>query len=76
MASTGSSHGKGSGANHMTNMVRVTDETYIALRGESFKYQAQLGRQVSMGQIISAALTVAGNHPEEISNALTGESND
>lgn len=57
----------------MTNMVRVTGETYMALRGESFKYQAQLNRQVSMGQIISAALTIAGNHPDEIVAILTGE---
>ena len=56
----------------MTNQARVNDATYRILRTESLKYQLQLKRQVSMGELISAALAVAANHPDEMSEILTG----
>jgi hypothetical protein len=57
----------------VANQARVNDATYRILRTESLKYQLQLKRQVSMGELISAALAVAANHPDEISAALAGD---
>jgi hypothetical protein len=56
----------------MANQPRVNDATYKTLRIEAAKYQFQLSRQVSMGELISAALAVAANHPDEMSEILTG----
>jgi hypothetical protein len=55
------------------NQVRVKDTTYGTLRTESLKYQLELKRQVSMGELISAALAVAAKHPGEISKILAGD---
>jgi hypothetical protein len=56
----------------MANQPRVSDATYRTLRIEAAKYQFQLSRQVTMGELISAALAVAAMHPDEISEILTG----
>jgi hypothetical protein len=58
----------------MANQPRVSNETHQILRTESIKYQFQLGRPVSMGQLIAASLTVAMRHPDELIDTLTGAS--
>lgn len=58
----------------MANQPRVSDATHKVLRMASVKYQFELNRQVSMGDIIAAALSVATNHPDELKAALNASS--
>lgn len=48
----------------------MSDDTYKMLRMASVRYQFELKRQVSMGDLIAAALTVANKHPDELKAAL------
>jgi hypothetical protein len=53
------------------NMVRVSQETYLILRSNSAQLQFELGRQVSMGEVIAASLQVIKEHPNEMKSILT-----
>jgi hypothetical protein len=54
-----------------THMIRVTDASYRLLREQSLKYQLDLRRQVSMAEIVAAALHIAMKHPTEIDAEMT-----
>lgn len=49
--------------NRLTS-VQVNADTHRQLRKLSIDYQFKLGRQISMGAVIQAALNIAGKYPE------------
>jgi hypothetical protein len=53
------------------HMIRIRDSSYIRLREESLAYQLALGRQVSMGEIVAAALHIAAMHPDQMMTEIT-----
>ena len=55
-------------------MTRVPKDTYDELRAESVRYQKELDRQVSMGELITVALRIAKSNRPEMWLLLRGAS--
>lgn len=57
----------------MNKTVQISGKTHEDLRTNALRIQFELGRQISMGSYIAAALRVANNHADELKDALGGE---
>jgi hypothetical protein len=60
----------------MTNMVRVSQLTYLILRGKTAELQFKLGKQISMGKLIAAAIKVALEHSEDLIKEIEREASE
>jgi hypothetical protein len=54
----------------MDTMIRIKGDTHRVLRTESVALQFKLGKPVSMNDLVSAALTIALQHRDELEREL------
>lgn len=53
--------------------VQVSAETHKEMTTDILKFHLDIGKRISFDQLITAALSVARNHPTEFRAQLTGE---
>lgn len=51
--------------------VGVSVETRDEIASESFRLSAEIGKRISIGEVIRAAVAVAKRHPRELARELT-----